>query len=79
MRLNTILSAVAIAAGVFASGAAMGERASTLFPFGVAVVLPPAGLLLGLLNLQQENREQGIRLILVSLLAAVVWVLLFIG
>jgi hypothetical protein len=57
----------------------MGQRASTLFPFGIAVVLPPAGLLLGLLNLQQENREQGIRLILVSLLAAVVWVLLFVG
>jgi hypothetical protein len=57
----------------------MGERASNLFPFGIAVVLPPAGLLLGLLNIQQENREQGIRLILVSLLAAVIWVLLFVG
>jgi hypothetical protein len=57
----------------------MGERASNLFPFGIAIVLPPAGLLLGLLNLQQENRELGIRLILVSLLAAVVWVLLFVG
>jgi hypothetical protein len=57
----------------------MGERASNLFPFGIAVVLPPAGLLLGLLNLQQENRVLGIRLILVSLLAAVIWVLLFVG
>ena len=57
----------------------MGERASNIFPFGIAVVLPPAGLLLGLLNLQQENRVLGIRLILVSLLAAVVWVLLFVG
>ena len=57
----------------------MGERASNLFPFGIAVVLPPAGLLLGLLNLQQENRELGIRLIGVSVLAAVVWVLLFVG
>ena len=58
---------------------AMGERATSLFPFGIAVVLPPAGLLLGLLNIQQENRELGIRLILVSLLAAVIWVLLFVG
>jgi hypothetical protein len=57
----------------------MGERASNLFPFGIAVVLPPAGLLLGLLNLQQENRVLGIRLILTSLVAAVVWVLLFVG
>ena len=57
----------------------MGERATSLFPFGIAVVLPPAGLLLGLLNLQQQNRVLGIRLILTSLLAAVVWVLLFVG
>jgi len=57
----------------------MGERASTLFPFGIAIVLPPAGLLLGLLNMQQENRVLGIRLILTSLVAAVVWVLLFVG
>jgi hypothetical protein len=57
----------------------VGERASTLFPFGIAVVLPPAGLLLGILNLLQDNRVLGIRLILVSLLAAVVWVLLFVG
>ncbi|HEX4668378.1 MAG TPA: hypothetical protein VH275_00180 [Solirubrobacterales bacterium] len=57
----------------------MGERATNLFPFGIAVVLPPAGLIIGLLNLQQDNRELGSRLILVSLLAAVVWVLLFVG
>jgi hypothetical protein len=57
----------------------MGERATSLFPFGIAIVLPPAGLILGLLNLQQGNRVLGIRLILVALLAAVVWVLLFVG
>jgi hypothetical protein len=56
----------------------MGERATSLFPFGIAVVLPPAGVLLGLLELQQDDREQGIRLIGVSILAAVVWVLLFV-
>jgi hypothetical protein len=57
----------------------MGERASTLFPFGIAVVLPPAGLLLGLLNIQQHDRDLGLRLIAVSVLSAVVWVLLFVG
>jgi 4-amino-4-deoxy-L-arabinose transferase-like glycosyltransferase len=57
----------------------VGERASTLFPFGIAVVLPPAGLLLGLLNIQQDQRDLGIRLIVVSILAAVVWALLFVA
>jgi hypothetical protein len=57
----------------------MGERASNLFPFGIAVVLPPAGLILGLLELQQDDREKGVRLIGVALLAAIVWVLLFVA
>jgi hypothetical protein len=57
----------------------VGERATSLFPFGIAVVLPPAGFLLGILNLMQENRALGIRLILVSVLSAIVWVLLFVG
>jgi len=55
----------------------VGQRASQLFPFGIAVVLPPAGLIIGLLNLQQGNRDLGTRLIVVSVLAAVVWALLF--
>jgi hypothetical protein len=57
----------------------VGERATSLFPFGIAVVLPPAGLILGLLNLQQDDRDLGMRLIAVSVLSAVVWVLLFVG
>ncbi len=57
----------------------MGERASTLFPFGIAIVLPPAGVLLGLLNIQQGERDLGMRLIAVSVLAAIVWVLLFVA
>jgi hypothetical protein len=56
----------------------MGERVPTLFPFGIAVVLPPAGVLIGLLNVQQGHRDLGMRLIAVSLLAAIVWVLLFV-
>lgn len=56
----------------------MGERLAAIFPFLIAVVLPPAGLLIGLSQLQRE-RELGIRLIVVSLLAALVWVLLLTG
>jgi hypothetical protein len=56
----------------------MGERFAGVFPFAIAVVLPPAGLLLGLVEMRQ-HRELGIRLIVVSVLAAVVWVLLFVG
>jgi hypothetical protein len=57
----------------------MGERASQLFPFGIAIVLPPAGLILGLLNIQQDEKELGLRLIVVSVLAAVVWAFLFLA
>jgi hypothetical protein len=57
----------------------MGERASQLFPFGIAVVLPPAGLILGLLNIQEDEKELGVRLIVVSVLAAVVWAFLFLA
>jgi len=56
----------------------VGERLTAIFPFLIAVVLPPAGLLIGLSQLQRE-RELAIRLIVVSLLAVVVWVLLLTG
>jgi hypothetical protein len=52
------------------------ERLAALFPFAIAVVLPPAGLIIGLVELKQD-RELGIRLIAVALLAALVWALLF--
>jgi hypothetical protein len=54
------------------------ERLAALFPFAIAVVLPPAGLLLGAVE-WQKDREQGIRLIVVAVLAAVVWTLLFVA
>ncbi|MEI7625211.1 MAG: hypothetical protein WCK06_03600 [Actinomycetota bacterium] len=56
----------------------MSERANAIFPFAIAVVLPPAGILLGLLALTQEDRGVAIRLIVVSLLAAVVWLALLV-
>jgi hypothetical protein len=54
------------------------DRLSTLFPFAIAIFLPPAGLILGLAELR-EDRNLGVRLIAVALLAAVVWVLLLVG
>jgi hypothetical protein len=56
----------------------MGDWIPKVFPFAIAVVLPPAGLILGLAALQ-EDRELGVRVIVVSVLAAVVWALLFLG
>lgn len=53
----------------------MGRNPSSIFPFAIAVVLPPAGLIIGLSQLQQD-RELGVRLIVTALLATVVWVLL---
>jgi hypothetical protein len=52
------------------------EFAARIFPFAIAVLLPPAGILLGLAGIPQEDRELGVRLIVVSVLAAVVWALL---
>jgi hypothetical protein len=57
----------------------MAGRASALFPFAIAVFLPPAGLILGLAAFQKPDRELGVRLVVVSLLAALAWVLLFVG
>lgn len=56
----------------------MGERLSAYIPFIIAVLLPPAGLVLGLIGLQEE-RDKGVRLIVISVLAAVVWALLFLA
>ncbi len=57
----------------------MGERAVALYPFAIAVALPPAGLFLGLIAFSQNDRTQGTRLIVVSVLAAAVWALLLFG
>jgi hypothetical protein len=53
----------------------MKEHANVIFPFAIACALPPAGLVLGLFSLEQD-RALGIRLMVVSLLAAAVWVLI---
>jgi hypothetical protein len=53
--------------------ATMRARATALFPFAIAVLLPPAGLLLGLAAFTQEDRDLGLRLVAVAILAAGVW------
>jgi hypothetical protein len=55
----------------------MGKQLNAYFPFALAVLLPPVGVMLGAVALQSD-RAQGMRLIAVSMLAAIVWVLLFV-
>ncbi len=54
----------------------MGERAGVYVPYALAVLFPPVGVILGGVALK-EDRETGMRLIAVSLLAAVVWAFIF--
>ena len=53
-------------------------RLAVVFPFLLAILLPPAGLLIGLSQLDKD-RELGMRLIAVTLLASVVWVFLIVS
>jgi uncharacterized membrane protein YqaE (UPF0057 family) len=55
----------------------MGERLTEYFPFILAVLFPPVGVLLGAVE-WPKDRELGMRLISISLLAGVVWALLFV-
>jgi hypothetical protein len=55
----------------------MGKRLSAYFPFVLAILLPPVGVMLGVVALQTD-REEGMRLIAVAVFAALVWVLLFV-
>ena len=56
----------------------MGENASRILPFAIAVILPPAGLIIGIAGMR-EDRELGRRIVVVSILAAVVWLLLLLA
>jgi hypothetical protein len=56
----------------------VGEQANRIFPFAIAVVLPPAGFVMGLVAMQQD-RDLGLRLLLTAALAAVIWVLLLLS
>jgi len=52
----------------------MRGRAAGLLPFAIAVVLPPAGFLLGLFT-AQEDRDLGIWIMGIALAAGAVWAL----
>lgn len=54
------------------------DRLAAMFPFAIAVLLPPAGLLIGLSQLEKD-RELGLRLAFVSMLASVAWVFLILS
>ena len=54
----------------------MAERVNAYFPFVLAVLFPPVGVLLGAVE-WPKDRAVAMQLITVSLLAAVVWALLF--
>ena len=56
----------------------MRARAAEIFPFAIAVLLPPAGLMLALVALE-EDRDLAIRLGVVSVLAGAVWAFLLFG
>lgn len=56
----------------------MRARAAEIFPFAIAVVLPPAGLVLALVAVE-EDRDLAIRLGVVAVLAAAVWAFLLLG
>jgi hypothetical protein len=51
------------------------ERAGLVLPFVIAVLMPPAGLLLGLVA-TAEDRALGLRIVGVSILAGAIWALL---
>lgn len=53
-------------------------RLAAVFPFLLAILLPPAGLLIGITQLEKD-RELGLRLIAVAVLASVVWVFLVVS
>ncbi|MGI8461626.1 MAG: hypothetical protein ACR2OC_08350 [Solirubrobacterales bacterium] len=55
------------------------KNAPRILPFVIAVALPPAGIIIGLLQMTQEDRELGVRLVAISLLALAVWLFLLVG
>jgi hypothetical protein len=55
----------------------MSERLTLSFPFILAILFPPVGILLGAIE-WPKDRELGMRLIAVSLLAMVVWIVLLV-
>lgn len=53
----------------------MRERASSAFPFAIAAVFPPAGLILAAATAADGDRDMGIRIALAAVLGAFIWAL----
>lgn len=53
------------------------NRSAPYFPFAIAVILPPAGFILGAVAMAEGDRELGRRLMVIAVLAAAVWAFLF--
>jgi hypothetical protein len=50
------------------------ERANALFPFAIAIALPPAGAILGVAAyLNDQDRDLAIRLVVTAVLGACLW------
>ena len=50
----------------------MKTRAAWLLPFAIAIVLPPAGFIMGLITLDQD-RNLGVAQMVVALVAGGIW------
>lgn len=57
----------------------MKERLILWFPFVLAVLVPLAGFVYGVVQYSAGERNTGVRLIALSLIASVIWVLVFVG
>lgn len=53
------------------------DRAAIWLPYVLAVVVPLAGFLYGLIQMSAGQRDEGLRLVGLSLIGAVLWVLVF--
>jgi hypothetical protein len=52
------------------------DRANSMFPFAIAAVFPPAGLILALAEYGQGHRDAAGRIAGAAVLGAIIWVLL---
>jgi hypothetical protein len=55
------------------------KRSAIYFPFAIAVVLPPAGFILGAATAAEGDRDLGVRLMVIAALAAAIWTFLLLA
>jgi hypothetical protein len=52
------------------------DRANSIFPFAIAAIFPPAGLILAIAEYGQGHRDAAGRIAGAAVLGAIIWVLL---